>query len=200
VTATGPFDRPILALGMPRSGTTWLGKILDSHPETLYRHEPDTWQRIGALPLFAPAEATAETRATVRAFVASLPGMLIGSVCADFSENVCVAAERAAVRISPAVPQVPDGSVFAERTGSAAARRAGRQWLAVKSIESPGRAGVFVTAVPEARIVHIVRHPCGYVARCCAVSSRSDSGTTKRRRISSCTGWRARLRRRVGMA
>jgi hypothetical protein len=36
--------------------------------------------------------------------------------------------------------------------------------LAVKSIESLGRAGVFATAVPEARIVHIVRHPCGYVA------------------------------------
>src|SRR5690349_19178518 len=28
-------------LGAPRSGTTWLGKIFDSHPSVLYRHEPD---------------------------------------------------------------------------------------------------------------------------------------------------------------
>src|ERR1700712_540760 len=31
----------ILVLGAPRSGTTWLAKIVDSHPDVLYRHEPD---------------------------------------------------------------------------------------------------------------------------------------------------------------
>ena len=31
----------ILVLGYPRSGTTWLAKIFDSHPDILYRHEPD---------------------------------------------------------------------------------------------------------------------------------------------------------------
>jgi LPS sulfotransferase NodH len=29
---------PILILGAPRSGTTWLAKIIDSHPDVLYRH------------------------------------------------------------------------------------------------------------------------------------------------------------------
>ena len=32
---------PILILGSQRSGTTWLAKIVDSHPDVLYRHEPD---------------------------------------------------------------------------------------------------------------------------------------------------------------
>ena len=31
----------ILVVGAPRSGTTWLAKIIDSHPDVLYRHEPD---------------------------------------------------------------------------------------------------------------------------------------------------------------
>src|ERR1700712_2005324 len=34
-------ERVILILGYPRSGTTWLAKIFDSHPDILYRHEPD---------------------------------------------------------------------------------------------------------------------------------------------------------------
>jgi hypothetical protein len=34
-------ESAILILGSPRSGTTWLAKIFDSHPDILYRHEPD---------------------------------------------------------------------------------------------------------------------------------------------------------------
>ena len=33
-------DRTVFVFGLPRSGTTWLAKILDSHPDTIYRHEP----------------------------------------------------------------------------------------------------------------------------------------------------------------
>ena len=32
----------ILLFGMPRSSTTWIGKVFDSHPEEVYRHEPDS--------------------------------------------------------------------------------------------------------------------------------------------------------------
>ncbi len=50
-------SRPmVLIAGMPRSGTTWLGKIFDSHPRTLYRHEPDSVLRNHALPMFIPPE------------------------------------------------------------------------------------------------------------------------------------------------
>lgn len=36
----GPTD-PVFIIGAQRSGTTWLGKIFDSHPDVIYRHEPD---------------------------------------------------------------------------------------------------------------------------------------------------------------
>jgi len=32
----------ILILGSGRSGTTFLAKLFDSHPEVIYRHEPDS--------------------------------------------------------------------------------------------------------------------------------------------------------------
>ncbi len=32
----------VLLFGSPRSGTTWLGTILSSHPDCVYRHEPTT--------------------------------------------------------------------------------------------------------------------------------------------------------------
>jgi hypothetical protein len=48
-----------MILGAPRSGTTWLGKIFDSHPRVLYRHEPDSVYRTVAIPSFnAPLRAT----------------------------------------------------------------------------------------------------------------------------------------------
>ena len=33
------FDRLVMVLGAPRSGTSWVGKIFDSHPDVLYRRE-----------------------------------------------------------------------------------------------------------------------------------------------------------------
>lgn len=45
-----PTERIVLILGAPRSGTSWLAKMFDSHPDVLYRHEPDTVRRAEDLP------------------------------------------------------------------------------------------------------------------------------------------------------
>lgn len=38
-----PFETGVtVILGAPRSGTSWLGKIFDSHPDVIYRLEPDS--------------------------------------------------------------------------------------------------------------------------------------------------------------
>ncbi len=163
-----PFDRPILSLGLPRSGTTWVGKILDSHPLTLYRHEPDTWQRLDDVPLFSSPEPTPEIRRRLREFIAALPEMRADRVCGKrplFPKAYASAASvrmysvrsfvhralgRLAIDSGEPLPPHPDPGVPYR--------------LALKSIESLGRAGLFANCIPEARSVHIVRHPCGYVA------------------------------------
>ena len=46
----------IFIFGVPRSGTTWLAKIFDSHPATLLRHEPDTVNPTAAIPFIMSEE------------------------------------------------------------------------------------------------------------------------------------------------
>src|SRR6185369_10661099 len=62
----------VLLLGAPRSGTTWLAKILDSHPNVVYRHEPDTVIRNDAIPYLCPREGVSEFRYQAREYLARL--------------------------------------------------------------------------------------------------------------------------------
>src|SRR5579875_2696713 len=75
-TATAPGgDRPLLLLaGAARSGTTWLAKILDSHPLTLYRHEPDILIDDGTLPAICASEEIPFLRRAARAHLDALAG------------------------------------------------------------------------------------------------------------------------------
>ncbi len=69
-----PSERIILILGAPRSGTSWLAKIFDSHPDVLYRHEP----RYAPLrTLASPGRALPEQVATVQGPSRSLHRQLI---------------------------------------------------------------------------------------------------------------------------
>ena len=62
----------ILIAGMARSGTTWIGKIFDSHRRNLYRHEPDSVLRDAAIPLVAPPEEIPRLEAASRHYVQKL--------------------------------------------------------------------------------------------------------------------------------
>lgn len=44
-------NKILLIFGIPRSGTTWLGKLFDSHPDIVYLHEPDSQFRTNNVPL-----------------------------------------------------------------------------------------------------------------------------------------------------
>ena len=62
----------LFILGAPRSGTTWLAKIFDSHPDVLYRNEPDTVLHEPRLPLLCPPEDIGRYRDIARAYVERL--------------------------------------------------------------------------------------------------------------------------------
>lgn len=158
----------ILLFGMPRSGTTWVGKIFDSHPETLYCHEPDT-----ALPMSGwleqfPAISSAESYCSrVNQYLNTVRGMRSIRVAGKLP--LFPKTYRSALR-SRLLQASVYGAKFASRLlgdapvlGYKLSAHSGAQ-LVWKSIESLGRLGVIASCLPEARAVHLVRHPCGYIA------------------------------------
>lgn len=157
----------ILVFGMPRSGTTWIGKLFDSHPDTLYRHEPDSVRRI-ALPLYPEADIAPAHRAELQAFVAALPQMRSVKVVGKqplFAKSYQSAAVFGAYRISALLARAGDRTrwncpCLYRPTGSGCQRVR----LVWKSIESPGRIRACIDALPDARAIYLLRHPCGYVA------------------------------------
>ncbi len=163
-----------LLLGAPRSGTTWLGKILDSHPMVLYRHEPDTVRRARELPAICLPEDIARQQDMARAYlrglmnVTTLPASgsrpvfpkdyrfrIVGNVRARLIGMVQAAASVRALRTRARGFNVPD---------MISARQAARLHLVLKSVRSRGRVGLLAQALPQARFIFVLRDPFGQVA------------------------------------
>ena len=158
----------ILLFGMPRSGTTWIGKIFDSQPNTLYRHEPDSRGTLNTLPIFAYTQDAEKYRSFLNGYVANLPRIRDEKVSASvpiFTKDYYNAPQwalrkgmlygaKVASRLLGSLP-VPDVVNTAHRADVTVV------W---KSIESLGRLGLLAKNFPKSRCLLILRHPCGYVA------------------------------------
>ncbi|MBZ6380070.1 hypothetical protein B5C34_00225 [Pacificimonas flava] len=160
-----------MIVGSPRSGTTWIGSILDSHPDTLYLHEPDVIEKEPRLP-FIPSPSSPDPADEVsRAYVQRL--------AANRALRTVFARERFAKSYRGRfADRVRQAVILAARSADAALpparldRRVSIPDLAarppaltiVKSVDSVTRLPAFARANPDMPFIHIIRHPCG-VAR-----------------------------------
>ena len=157
--------RFLLLFGTSRSGTSWLGKVLDSHPQTLYKHEPD---RSGFGVPFAPTPDQSEQyRNSVREFVARLATNATThsaarlpifpkqyrSRIADPVHRLSVLSSAAAASFGCRLPVLQCANVNAPEVR-----------VVWKSTDSLGRLGVILRVLDDCRAVRIIRHPCGYIA------------------------------------
>jgi hypothetical protein len=157
----------ILVFGLPRSGTTWIGKLFDSHPDTLYRHEPDSVRRL-SMPLFPEKQDAKRYREELEQFVATLPRMRSPEVVGkqplfpkSYQSAAGLTAYRASVVVAKAASRVHRHFPCLYRPTGADDRNARVVW---KSVESSGRLGVCIEALPAVCAIHLMRHPGGYVA------------------------------------
>lgn len=161
-------------LGAPRSGTTWLGKIFDSHPHVLYRHEPDLAVPNTSIPMLCPAEEEplylAETRRWLADMVATRNLKAVGklpmfakagdSKLSRFARSSLVVALHAcATCLSRSQRHRLNVPQWFDRMPIGQSRH-----VVIKSVSSSGRVGLLATALPQARIIVIVRNPPAQIA------------------------------------
>jgi hypothetical protein len=167
-------ENVLLLLGAPRSGTTWLAKILDSHPDVIYRHEPDTVLRNDLLPYLCPRESVSEFREQARDYLlrmmdvrtlksaGSVPlfGKAFRGPLSGGLQTGLIYALHGASRISGRSRWARQVSI----PDFIRARAAVRPTVVMKSVSSRGRIRLFGEALPKSKIAFILRHPCGQVA------------------------------------
>lgn len=151
----------ILILGSQRSGTTWLAKIIDSHPDVLYRHEPDE-----TLPSPALLDA-AGLPALLKRWIADRSARAV-SIKPFFAKSwqppwarTLRMALAAAVKAAGHLPS-PANALAELPIPDIAARPAPR--VAIKSIRWASDAALLARTLPASRTIFILRHPCGQVA------------------------------------
>jgi hypothetical protein len=171
--------RTVLVIGAPRSGTTWLGKILDSSPSVLYRHEPDTLapeamtdaadipRIVGhhQIARHAPAaSAYLETMVASRHFKTSGKLPVFSKQYRTRAGQLAYAAMIMALHLTQQAArnprrmqavQVPDMVNPAQRQAMT---------VVLKLVGARGRAGLFAASRPGMRIVFILRDPFGQIA------------------------------------
>jgi hypothetical protein len=152
-------ERAILVLGSPRSGTTWLAKLLDSHPDVLYRHEPDE---------VVPPVAGVDPRVQLCAWIGERS--LRVAAKSPFFPKSWMPPSLAILRIGMAralkgLSRMTDSRFIGAR-------------VVVPDLISPKHrpnlrpviklvdwdAGVTLQAIPRCRALFILRHPCGQIA------------------------------------
>lgn len=162
----------IFVIGEPRSGTTWIGKIMDSHPDVIYRHEPDFAIYDDDLPFIVPPADTGRHVERAHAFFSRLLAepTLKSAGPPPFFPKSYQAAGTAMLRNGVITALTALRSVSNWRNLNQAyvpdlARTAGRPGLryVMKSVGAAGRVGVLHRAFPKARFIYVLRHPCGHV-------------------------------------
>jgi len=159
-------------IGAPRSGTTWLGKIFDSNPRVLYRHEPDLGVVETQIPILI-SDLTCFGREQVEFYVqrlidartlksaGSLP-VFSKDFDRPFGRLLRIAligammAARTSLRLSSSKVAMP--WEFVDLGGAI------RPHFVIKSISALGRAGLLAEALPDARVILLLRNPFAQIA------------------------------------
>lgn len=169
-----PNDRIVLILGAPRSGTSWLGKAFDSHPNVILRHEPDTVLRESRLPgICLPAETdryqdqardylhrlmnvrTLKTSGQLPLYPKNYQSSIARHARTGLVLGLHVAGKVLGLGNALRTFSIPDAITGGDLS---------RVHLVLKSVSSLGRARLFAQALPGVRIVHLIRSPFGQVA------------------------------------
>ncbi len=158
----------VLLFGMPRSGTTWIGKVFDSHPGVHYMHEPDAIKRMDQfIPLFPNIDDVQQYRGAIERYleeIASFGSVRINGKLPLFRKSGQSEVNYFAGRVNMLLRRSLDRILNKELTWTNNGNDNPRCKFVWKSIESSGRLGAILQTQPKSKGVLILRHPCGHIA------------------------------------
>ena len=161
----------ILVIGAPRSGTTWLAKIIDSHPDVLYRHEPDETLPAREGPAregpFGGGQTHEDWPGLLERWIADRSARTVAKRPFFAKSWQRVGARGVRTLVAGAVSAASRLPAPLDRLGRVSIpdlmrRPASR--VVIKSVRWADGAAVLARAWPGSRIFYILRHPCGQVA------------------------------------
>ena len=158
----------ILLFSMPRSGSTWIGKVLDSHPDTIYRHEPDTEVRITGIPTVLHEEDIEDKAFVLNQYVNKIFSIKTAKTCGKtpiFKKSYfhqphydivksSIYFTKATEKLGIRIPVITPYKFYLNKSYP----------LIWKSVISLGRLPVLQKIIPNSKIIIILRHPCGQIA------------------------------------
>ncbi|ORT48149.1 hypothetical protein ST37_18155 [Vibrio sp. qd031] len=155
----------IALIGMPRSVTTWVAKLLDSHPKTYYVYEPDSesWLSIPQIVESADAEQYKDKVALFLRTIEHSNSLKVKGRLPLFPKSYLSLFDlnfnRALVTFAKLWARV-----FDLKHASIRFLRPPHGHVTVwKSIESAGRVSAFSQADYQMKIAALVRHPCAVI-------------------------------------
>ncbi len=158
----------ILLFGMPRSGTTWIGKVFDSHPDVHYMHEPDAIKRMDQfIPLFPSIDEVQQYKGEIERYleeIASFGSVRINGKLPLFRKSGQSEVNYLAGRVNMLLRRSLDRILNKELTWTNNENNELSRKFVWKSIESSGRLGAILQTQPKSKGVLILRHPCGHIA------------------------------------
>ncbi|HET7086107.1 MAG TPA: hypothetical protein VFI23_15130 [Rhizomicrobium sp.] len=160
----------IFIFSSPRSGSTWLAKAFDSHPDTLYLHEPDIVDRgSDLLPHWFAGDAGGfEDRA--RQYLTRLSGnrsLRTVGTRPFFAKHYRAGAARAMrtglIYAGKGLEKAGFTSLSSGMTIPDLAKPDFARRTVIKSVSALGRADALVSCGEAVSAVLLLRHPCAYV-------------------------------------
>lgn len=163
---------PVFVVGGARSGTTFLAKLLDSHPEVLYRHEPDSILINTEIPFIPRREQVPDFVGAAKQYLEALCHVRATKVSGqrpifDKAYRSSLQKKRFLVGLYLAKAVEKAGRSFISKPLNIADCIDGSQderiLCMIKSVNSPWRTLLFSEAMPNCRFIHILRHPCAVI-------------------------------------
>lgn len=186
-------ENPIFVIGGARSGTTFLAKLFDSHPNVLYRHEPDSVLVNLEIPFLPRHEDLKALLPEASDYLDSLCHVRATKVSGRrpfFDKSYRSALQQkfflSGLRLAQLAERAgrPFGCRHIGAPDCIDQQARGRITYLIKSVDTPWRTLLYSLARPNWRFVHILRHPCAVInSRLRGIESKLMTADTHLRSI-----------------